>query len=183
MVPLRRELCPPIVVLTDASWEIGHTWIGFVVLCPMHGVRWAGTATPPWLLEWLARLRVQQTYIGQLEVAAALAPYWSLPPSIFRERAVSHYIDNQGALYSMIRGRSSDEGSNRLVFLARLRMHVLRADVWFDYVPSASNIADLPTRLDHDARQRLLALGPQVPCVLPALVLPYSLLVGTLLFP
>lgn len=166
-VPLQRDVRPPVVVLSDASWETEHTWIGFVVFCPIHGARWAGTPTPPWLLAWLSRLRAKQTYIGQLELAAALTPYWSLPPCLFRGRAVSHYIDNQGALYSMIHGRSSDADSNRLVFLARLRMHVLRADVWFDYVPSASNIADLPTRLDCAARQRLLAVGPRVPCVLP----------------
>jgi len=166
-VPLQRDVRPPVVVLSDASWEVGHTWIGFVVLCPFSGVRWAGMPTPSWLLDWLSRLRAKQTYIGQLELAAALTPYRSLPPGVFRGRAVSHYIDNQGALYSMIHGRSSDADSNRLVFLARLRMHVLRADVWFDYVPSASNIADLPTRLDCAAQRRLAAIGPRVPCVLP----------------
>lgn len=166
-VPLRRVLHPPVVVLSDASWERHHTWMGFVVMCPIHGIYWGGIPTPPWLLDWLARLHEKKTYIGQLELMAALAPYWSLPSRVFAGRAVSHYVDNQGALYSLIRGRSSDADSNRLVFLARLRLHLLRADVWFDYVPSASNIADLPTRLDASAYQRLLALGPRVPCLLP----------------
>ena len=52
---------------------------------------------------------------------------------------------------------------NRLVFLAQMRVAQLRARVWFDYVPSASNIADLPTRLDDDAYARLMRLGSFVP--------------------
>ena len=31
VVPLCREIRPPIVVLTDASFATGHTWLGFVV--------------------------------------------------------------------------------------------------------------------------------------------------------
>ena len=41
------------------------------------------------------------------------------------------------------------------VFLAHMRIAQLSARVWFDYVPSASNVADLPTRLDDAAAARL----------------------------
>ena len=55
---------------------------------------------------------------------------------------------------------------NRLVFLAQMRIAQLRARVWFDYVPSASNIADLPTRLDDAAFARLMRLVDRLsPCV------------------
>jgi hypothetical protein len=40
-------------------------------------------------------------------------------------------------------------------------------NVWYDYVPSAANIADLPTRLDAEALLRLERLGPRVPLLLP----------------
>ena len=76
---------------------------------------------------------------------------------------MSHYVDNQGALYCAINGRSADPDMNRLVFLAQLRIAQLRARVWFDYVPSASNVADLPTRLDDAAFARLMRLGVFVP--------------------
>ena len=76
---------------------------------------------------------------------------------------MSHYVDNQGALYCAINGRSADPDMNRLVFLAQLRIAQLRARVWFDYVPSASNVADLPTRLDDVAFARLMRLGVFVP--------------------
>ena len=56
---------------------------------------------------------------------------------------------------------------NRLILLTHVSIAKLACDVWFDYVPSASNIADLPTRLDDSAFQRLSALGRQVPMHLP----------------
>ena len=53
------------------------------------------------------------------------------------------------ALYAFINGRSQDHDSNRIVFLyTNVRLASLACDVWYDYVPSAANAADLPTRLD-----------------------------------
>ena len=40
-------------------------------------------------------------------------------------------------------------------------------DAWFDYVPSAANIADLPTRLDAEAFARLDRVARRVPLLLP----------------
>ena len=82
-------------------------------------------------------------------------------------RPVMHYIDNQGALYSLINGRSKDHDSNRLVFVTLMRAAKLSCNVWFDYVPSAANIADLPTRLDDDAIMRLNRVARRVPLRLP----------------
>ena len=48
-----------------------------------------------------------------------------------------------------------------------LRLSRLCCDAWFDYVPSASNIADLPTRLDDDAIARLNRVARRVPLRLP----------------
>ena len=78
-----------------------------------------------------------------------------------------HYIDNQGALYSMVHGRSADMDMNRLVFIARARLASLSCSAWFDYVPSASNIADLPTRLDTEAFARLERVATRVSLRLP----------------
>lgn len=166
-VPLVRDLRPPVVVLTDASWEASHTWLGFLVYHPWNGGWWAGAPTPPWLLRVLAEHRVRQTYIGQLEAAAMCAPYWSLPAHILRGRDVLHYVDNQGALYAAIHGRSSDPDMNRLVFVLRARLDALECRAWFDYVPSASNVADLPTRLDAAAFARLERVAERATLLLP----------------
>ena len=166
-VRLPRDIRPPLVVLTDASFEIGHTWIGFVVCCPWNGMRWAGAPSPDWLMRLLASHKERQTYIGQLEAVVCASPCMSLPESYFRNRTVLHYVDNQGALYSLINGRSNDFDMNRIVFVTLMRHTYLSCNVWFEYVPSASNIADLPTRLDSDAIARLNSLGSRVPLQLP----------------
>ena len=166
-VPLIRDVRPPVVILTDASFEQRHTWLGFLVLHPWNGARWAGAPTPQWLLRLFERHRARQTYIGQLEGIELLAPYWSLPRSWFEGRAVLHYVDNQGALYAAIHGRSNDVDLNRIVFLLRARLDGMQCRAWFDYVPSASNAADLPTRLDAEAFTRLERIADRVPHKLP----------------
>ena len=163
----RDRIRPAVVILTDASFATGHTWLGFLVICPMRGACWAGCATPLWLMNLLERHKKRQTYIGQLEQAGASAPYESLPAEWLEGRPVMHYIDNQGALYSLINGRSKDHDSNRLVFVTLMRAAKLSCNVWFDYVPSAANIADLPTRLDDDAIMRLNRVARRVPLRLP----------------
>ena len=68
----------------------------------------------------------------------------------------------------MINGRSDDAVSNRLTFVARVRFAIECCDIWFDYVPSASNMADLPTRLDDAAFKRLERVARRVPLYLPS---------------
>ena len=166
-VPLVRDPRPTLVILTDASWERNSTWLGFLVCCPWNGARWAGCPTPPWLLDLLERHRRRETYIGQIEQAVIASPYLSLPASWLRGRNVLHFVDNQGALYGTIHGRSDDRDMNRLIFVTRLNLDALACNAWFDYVPSASNIADLPTRLDAAAFARLERIADRVPLVLP----------------
>mmetsp|Transcript_5133 Transcript_5133/g.12617 ORF Transcript_5133/g.12617 Transcript_5133/m.12617 type:complete len:91 (+) Transcript_5133:51-323(+) len=57
------------------------------------------------------------------------------------------------------------------------RLRIVNIDYWYftvrcvvrayDYVPSASNIADLPTRLDASAFSRLEAIARRIPLRLP----------------
>jgi hypothetical protein len=164
-LPIHRGVRHSVVVLTDASFASDHTWLGFLVAHPINGVVWAGMATPAWLLAWLASIRVRGTYIGQLEAIAVAAVYFSLPA--LASCLVSHYVDNQGALYGFIRGSSADAAMNRIIFVGLLQIARMSCDVWFDYVPSASNAADLPTRLDAAAFLRLARLGSRVRMVLP----------------
>ena len=168
VVRFRQDrITPATVALTDASFAADHKWLGFLVACPVRGMVWAGMDTPLWLLELFRKHKERRTYIGQLEAVVAAALYCSLPGKWFQGRPVTHYIDNQGALYALINGRSDDVDINRIVFITRMKLLRLECDVWFDYVPSASNVADLPTRLDDDAMRRLHALGRRVDMTLP----------------
>ena len=151
------------VILTDASFSASHAWLGFVIYHPWNGCFWGGCPTPDWLMWLLAVHKARKTYIGQLEAAVLSAPYLSTPRHWLAGRPVCHYIDNMGALQSMIYGRSLDVDINRLVFVAGVCVAQLACDAWFDYVPSASNLSDLPTRLDDSASSRLNAIGSRVP--------------------
>ena len=167
----RQRLSPPAgVVFTDASYATDHKWLGFLVCCPIRGGVWAGSETPPWLLKVMRLCKERDTYIGQLEAIMIPAVYGSLKREWFQGRSIMHYIDNQGALYSMIKGRSKDRDINRYVFLARMKLLDLSCNAWFDYVPSAANMADLPTRLDDEAFTRLNRVARRVPLMLPSRV-------------
>lgn len=166
-IPVQPDSRPPVVIFSDASWEADGSWLGFVVIHPELGGFWASAATPPWLLHIFELHRARKTYIGQLEAVAALTVYLSFPSDFFRGRLLSHYLDNQGALYSFIKGSSADIDINRIVFLTGLLTARMQCHVWYDYVSSCQNIADLPTRLTPAARLRLERLGSQVEMVLP----------------
>ena len=66
------------------------------------------------------------------------------------------YIDNEAAKGALINGATSTPFGKQMIqeFVAR-EMH-LQVKVWFSRVPTASNIADKPSRLDTD---ELDALG------------------------
>ena len=107
-------------------------------MCPIRVGIWAGGPTPAWLLRVLQTHKQRDTYIGQLESAVVSSPLLSVLdrfPDLLSDRPVMHYIDNQGSLYSVINGRSSDDDTNRLVFVSRLYYARARCDVWYDYVP------------------------------------------------
>jgi hypothetical protein len=83
--------------------------------------------------------------VGQLELLAAIAVYYSLA-DVLRGRQVVHYIDNSGAMAILVKDYSSDLDSAQLVNTFYALTSALEVDVWFDYVKSAANIADWPSR-------------------------------------
>ena len=93
---------------------------------------------------WLARFAHKEQYIGQLEILAAVSVYLSLPG--LRGRDVIHFIDNSGSMAALCKGYSCDLDSVRLVHSFHALNESLRANVWFNYVPSGANISDLPSR-------------------------------------
>ena len=67
-----------------------------------------------------------------------------------------HFIDNTGAIFGIAKGYSADLDSARLISVFHTLNAVLGANVWFEYVASAANIADLPSRGELE-----LLLSPQ----------------------
>ena len=105
---------------------------------------WRYAAYAPAASEY-AHWRERSQYVGQLERLAAVAVYYSLAAEL-RGREVIHFIDNSGAMACLIKNYSSDRDSSRLVHTFWALACALEIDVWFEYVRSAANIADWPSR-------------------------------------
>jgi hypothetical protein len=120
-----------------------------------HRPPWLGGAeTPPgeWLFaaydllpEEYAHWRERSQYIGQLELLAAIAVYFSLAARL-RGRRVIHCCDNSGAMACLISDYSTDSDSGALVHSFWALAVGLDIDVWFVFVNSEANIADWPSR-------------------------------------
>ena len=119
--------------------------LGVVVYDPSDGsVRYA-LGEPAWhelLAFWSPD---HKTYIAQLEVLAAISVYFTYP-ELFVGRRVNHFIDNTVALSALVHGYSGRPDLAKMVNVFYLQIAGLRSSVYFDYVPSKANIADLPSR-------------------------------------
>ena len=91
-------------------------------------------------------LKPGKTYIGQLELLAAVSVYYSIDPSELRDRKVIHWIDNTGALAAMVKGYARKTDCARIVHAFSALVIRLGVSTWFEYVRTKANLADLPSR-------------------------------------
>jgi hypothetical protein len=175
-VPALPPVECPVLVWSDAMFTRGdkrlaipeagcEAGLGFVVYSPYTGAFvHAEEQMPP---STLARLfKPHEQYIGILECWAAAAVATSVP-ELLRDRLVIHFIDNQGSLHNMLTAKSRDFDSARIVHGAASALMRLNARVWYEYVPSDANIADLPSRSEWSFVERLAS--KRVPFVAPTL--------------
>lgn len=137
---------PPTVILTDASYEGGKGCLGVVVKRPGRPLLWTACDCPPELLKAFADLdRPKKQYIGQLELLAAVVAYTTFPEEMRGEHVI-HWIDNESAVYALVKGYSRAADSARIVTLYHSCVSQLGITPWIEYVQSEDNIADLPSR-------------------------------------
>ena len=105
---------------------------------------------------------------------AVLAVYESLP-AVFTDALVIHFIDNQGVLWNAAHGSSKEPGCSMMTHTISLTQARLRARVWYEYVPSALNIADDPSRGDLAYTVEATAHGILAPFVEFDMQIPTSL--------
>jgi hypothetical protein len=165
-VPLSPPQRRPLLVYTDASFSRATVrraeargaalecsarrprlrgGLGAVVYDPEDGVARVAAADPNWrvlLSSWRDDFK---TYIAELETLAAISVYTTFP-DLFAGRAVTHYVDNTVALSALVNGYAGKPELARSVNIFYLQAVALRTSVYFDYVPSKANIADLPSR-------------------------------------
>ena len=151
----------PIIVYTDAMFSRwGHRRKGAMgaVIYDREappGRRWWYTELEA-SEELLRKFRPRKQYIGQLEAVACAIPYLSLP-DLFQDREVVHFVDNTGALYGMAKGAASDVDTSRIVHSVSAVLAAAHTSVWWSFVASKANIADLPSRGAIDDMQRIIA--------------------------
>ena len=92
----------------------------------------------------------KKQYIAQLEILAAIAVYFSLPTSMTQHREIIHFIDNTGAISSLLHGTSRKPDNTLLVNVFHMFNAGLQARPFWQYVASAANIADMPSRNDFE---------------------------------
>ena len=154
-------------VWTDACWEPGSkrkAGIGIVIFL-VEERRWlyAECDCPDSVL---ARFVLRRQYIGQLELLAAVAAYFTFP-DILADREVLHAIDNTSAIAALIKGYSRAVDSVRIIHAFYAFNLGLSTSAWFEYVATDANIADLPSRGDFELLESLGA--ERRPCRLPPL--------------
>ena len=59
---------------------------------------------------------------------------------------VLHFVDNTSAVYGLVKGYSAQPDSAGVILAFHLCGLALRCGVWFNYVASKANVADLPSR-------------------------------------
>ena len=161
-VRLSSDSFPPLIVWSDASWEQGVGWLGFVVYDPERGrFMHADSHIPEHILEMFVRNKQK---IGQCEILAAIAVYFSLP-DLCRDRQVIHWIDNTSAISCLVHGYSGKADSALLVNAFNMYNAGLKARVHYEYVESAANVADLPSRREFACLHESLGSQPVAMCI------------------
>ena len=99
--------------------------------------------------DFMRGFRARKQYIGQVELLGALAPYLSVP-DLLRGKRVIHWIDNSSALAALVKGYSGVPDSVRIVHAFHAFVSGMGSRLWMEYVPSAANVSDAPSRDDLD---------------------------------
>ena len=133
----------PLLVWSDASWERGVGWLGFVVYDPEQSrFFYSDSEVPSHILKFFV---LKKQKIGQCEILAAAMVYTSMP-DVFRGREAIHWIDNTSAISCLLHGYSGKLDSALMVNAFHLYNAGLKVRVHFEYVESKANVADLPSR-------------------------------------
>ena len=155
----RGGITSSVLVFTDAAYENGVATWGIVLHDDLSGTSnvLAGVF-PVWLVKHWSEL-VGDQVITQAESCAALLARRNFVVQLSQRRVV-FYIDNEAARFSLIKSASPSLTLMRLTQLFHQCGDIDFALCWIERVPSAANIADLPSR--NCARQAADIVGGDV---------------------
>ena len=138
-----------LTVFSDAFWKPqapllrGFGIVAFIAFLPNGSTVYAPVVVPQ---ELLALFGEREKYINPLETLALCGTYFSLPINSFAGCAILHFGDNTGANFGAIRGYSPCHDVGLMLLAFNLRIAIAGARPHIDFVPTAQNIADLPTK-------------------------------------
>ena len=148
-VSLSASALRHVVVISDASYEAGPSGapvsrICFIVATPDGSVRRGAVFDVP--LAFISRLRTRKNQIAIME---ALGPILALmyESELLSHCLISFWLDNMSALSGFVSGSSRAADLGSLISGTHLCLAMRGLRVWWDYVPSASNIADGGSRV------------------------------------
>lgn len=135
--------------------------VGGLVMDPVSGAQEMFGCKVPEAITRSWRVGTQKQVIGKAEILPVLMCAYMYDESLRDSRALI-FIDNESARYAYIKGYSPSVASGRM--LSAFWRIVARAQAypWFERVPSASNVADAPSRLELEG---LRARGVKERCV------------------
>ena len=142
----------PVLIFTDGAFEgqeVGRPVgsVGGILLDPADGYFGFFRAQVPGdIVDGFMRSGAK-TVIHELEVLPAVIVR-RLWPARLSDRPALAFVDNEGARATLIAGYSTNPSACALASLASADDAQLGVRVWYDRVPSASNPADAPSRLE-----------------------------------
>ena len=146
---LRAHTSETLYLFTDASQEgVGGQDMGLgAVLLNQEGcvLAWFGVLLPPRFA--VALTSNKQKVINELESLTVLLSFALCKP-LLQERHVMSYIDNEAARVTLLRMSSESQALTLLAGACAVLEDQLAMVPWYGRVPSRSNIADKPSRLD-----------------------------------
>ena len=83
----------------------------------------------------------KETYIGIGELLAVLVGFQYFPDTL-RKQSIISFVDNMGVIHSVVNGASRAIDMAAFIQALHHKIVELAVAVWWDYVPSKSNISD-----------------------------------------
>jgi hypothetical protein len=148
---------PPVLIFTDGAAEMssGITCGAIIFDSVSQTVQQFGGTVPAAITDvWLQSGSKQVIHQCELWPAVAARLVWA---PLLQHRKVLIFIDNEAARVSLIKGNSGNQHSARLVWAFHDLDIEQQCRMWVARVPSCSNPADAPSRLEFLENERLFS--------------------------
>jgi hypothetical protein len=135
-----------VLIYSDACWVRRpdgtiDAGLGAVVIFPAKRVVFHGQ-TPPAILD---ALQERETQINPIEAVANVATFYSVLHLIRGARVIA-FVDNSSAVSSLVSGHSTQMDMQCITTLFHRMLVKEGIKAWFEWIQSALNIADGPSR-------------------------------------